>query len=484
MKHLFILISLLFSFFIVKAQVKDVHISLEAQGGATTDGVVPFWFRANQFGSVPSSGGFGSLVAKLRKDRDTAKTFDWSASFEGRGNAGENSKFILVEGVVRAHAGIFELKAGRSKDIIGIVDSTLSSGAFSISGNALGVPKVSLSIPDYYNLPILGKLFSVKGTLSNGYLGNVNVRVGERPKNFKGYYLENALYIKFGKPSWRFKIQGGYNHEAVWGDERRVFSRFELSSLETSWYVLTGKLYQGSKVGNHLGSLDLGAEYRFDDFTLSAYRQNFYDIGALWSLANISDGLNGITIVNNRPASGSVYWKKFLIEFLYTANQAGHLSSKKTKSGAENYYNNYEYEEGWSYNGVGLGTPFITTVNDVRSDQIGNNNKQFFINNRVMAWHTGVVFGAFNCLFTGKFSYSKNWGTYDNGTERYRSVSGVIKRPGNYGAFKEVNQYSTYLSAIKPFANGYSVGSDIAYDRGGLLNNSLGLIIRISKTFM
>lgn len=483
MKKLFVLLPVLLSFFLAKAQYQDVHISLEAQGIATTNNVVPFWLRANQFGSVPLSGGSGSLIGKIRKDYDTTKTFGWAASFEGRGNAGSNSKFILVEGVVRAHAGIFELKAGRSKDIVGLVDSALSSGSFSISGNALGIPKVSLGIPDYYSIPVLGKLFAIKATLANGYLGSVKVRTGEKPKDFKGYYLENTFYVKIGMPSWRLKFQAGYNHEALWGDEKRVFNQFQLSTAETYWYVLIGKKYQGSKVGNHLGSLDMGAEYKFDAVTVSVYRQNLYDIGALSSLANIADGLNGISLVNNQPNSGDFYWKRFLFEFLYTANQAGKLDSKKTKSGAENYYNNYEYEEGWSYNEMGLGNPFITTVNDVRSSQIGN-NKQFFVNNRVLALHSGIQIYAFKWLYTGRFSYSQNMGTYENGTELYRSVGWKVKRPGNYGAFKKVNQYSAFLEGIRPLKNGYSVGYDLAYDHGGLLYNSFGLIIKVSKTFM
>jgi hypothetical protein len=130
-----------------------------------------------------------------------------------------------------------------------------------------------------------------------------------------------------------------------------------------------------------------------------------------------------------------------------------------------------------------LGTPFITTVNDVRDSQIGN-NKQFFVNNRVLALHTGVQFYAFNWLYTGKFSYSENMGTYDNGTELYRSVGGKIRSPANYGAFKKVHQYSTYFEGIRALKNGYSVGYDLAYDHGGLLYNSFGIILKVSKAFM
>ena len=96
MKKLVVLLPILLSFFLAKAQNQDVHISLEAQGIVTTNNSVPFWLRANQFGSIPLSGGSGSLIGKIRKDYDTTKTYDWAASFEGRGNAGNNSKFILV----------------------------------------------------------------------------------------------------------------------------------------------------------------------------------------------------------------------------------------------------------------------------------------------------------------------------------------------------------------------------------------------------
>ncbi|WP_431199003.1 capsule assembly Wzi family protein [Mucilaginibacter sp. P25] len=459
-----------------------MHISLEAQGIVTTNNSVPFWLRANQFGSIPLSGGSGSLIGKIRKDYDTTKTYDWAASFEGRGNAGNNSKFILVEGFVKAHAGIFELKAGRSKDIVGLVDSTLSSGSFSISGNALGIPKISLGIPDFYSIPVLGKLFAFKATLANGYLGSVKVRTGEKPSDFKGYYMENTLSLKIGKPSWRFDFLASYNHEALWGNERRVFKRFELSPVDTYWYVLSGKLYQGSKVGNHLGSIDIGAQYKFDALTISVYRQSFYDIGALKSLANIADGLNGISLVNNKPIQSSFYWKKFLFEFLYTANQAGTLSSKPTKSGAENYYNNYEYAEGWSYNDIGLGTPFITTINDVKSK--AGKTWQFFINNRVLALHAATQVYVNNWLYTAKLSYSKNMGTFENGTEIYRSLGGKLKYPPHYGTFKKVNQYSTFVEGLRPLRNGYSVGYDLAYDHGGLLYNSFGIILKLSKTFM
>ncbi len=485
MKKLSIFISALFFCSVLVAQEKDVHVSLETQAVVTTNDVVPFWFRSNQYGSVPLPGGSGTLIGRIRKDYDTTKTFSWAASFEGRGNLGRTGQFILVEGVVKARAGIFELKAGRSKDVVGLADSTLSSGSFAVSGNALGVPKIGVGIPNYYSIPILGKLFAVKAGLYDGYMGNINAVYKDKPISFKGYYLENYLYLKIGKPEWRFKLDVGYNHEVQWGADRKAYGAFfNLNAVNTYWYVLTGKAYRGgSKVGNHLGSVDIGAEYRFDDVNVVLYRQNFYDIGALSHLANIADGLNGITITNSRPNSESFHWKKFLFEFLYTANQAGTLGSDRTSSGAENYYNNDVYTEGWSYKDVGLGTPFITNTNDARSG-LARDPDQFFINNRVIALHTAAQFYLFKWLYTYKLSYSQNQGTFHTGTELYRGVDGRIITPGRYGVFKKVHEYSGYFEGLRPLNNGYNIGYNIGYDHGGLLNNSFGIILKASKTFL
>jgi len=235
-------------------------------------------------------------------------------------------------------------------------------------------------------------------------------------------------------------------------------------------------------VGNHLGSLDFGADYRFDDVTLTIYRQNFYDKGALWHLANLADGLNGLSLANNQPKAGNFYWKKFLFEFLYTANQAGYLSSKDTKSGAEDYYNNYEYLQGWSYKDMGLGTPFITPTYDAKNKSSAQAN-EFFINNRVSALHSAAEVYAFNWYYTAKISYSKNYGTFENGDEPYRSAGGILDGHGD-PPFKEVNQVSLYLEGMRPLKNGYTIGYDIGVDHGQLLNNSLGLILKASKSFL
>lgn len=140
--------------------------------------------------------------------------------------------------------------------------------------------------------------------------------------------------------------------------------------------------------GNSLGSIDLGFEYEFRNIRILAYRQNLYDAGALYHLANIQDGLNGLSLVHLYTANEGFRWKKFLVEVLYTKNQAGEPWSPCTKSGDEEYFNHYMYIQGWSYKCVGIGNPFITP-RSVAREGLPFAPNEFFINNRVIEFHFG-----------------------------------------------------------------------------------------------
>ena len=299
--------------------------------GYVTPGHVPFWLRANQFGSVPLDKASVSFLESIRKDYSTkkGKKIDWGASFEGRINVGYKSKFILVEGFGKIRASIFEIKAGRVKEITGLCDTSLTSGSWSISGNALGVPKIQLSIPEFYTLPIFDKLFAFKGNYVHGWIGNWYINDTLIP-NTPTYLHQKSLYVKLGKPSWKLHLYGGFNHQVIWGNEKNMMGKsYALNHFQTLLYVNTGKAYshdsiQDTRIGNHLGSIDLGFQYEFNNIRLFVYRQNIYDAGALYYLANILDGLNGISLFNMHMNNKKFQWKRVLIEFLYTKNQAKH----------------------------------------------------------------------------------------------------------------------------------------------------------------
>lgn len=487
-----------------KAQLPEgFKAEVEVQAIGTTNKVVPFWMRSNQFGSIPLTGGSGSLQGRLYKSYiglppndilyGREKTFDWAFGLDVRGNGGNKSNLQLIEAYGKIKIWKFQLKGGRSKDVIGLVgDSSLTSGNFSQSGNALGVPKLEISIPEFLEIPFLEGIFSFKGNFSHGWAGTKDVRknisaVITSPVDRVPVYLhQKSFYGRFGKKDWKFKLYGGFNHQVFWGSEQKIYGKyFDLSPSQTFFYVATGKAYgngseiPNSKIGNHLGSIDLGAEYSFKDFRMIVYRQAFYEVGALSKLANIVDGLNGISIKNLNPKDGGFSLNSLVLEFLYTKNQAGELDSRYTKSGDEDYYNNYFYTEGWSYKGLGLGNPLLSTKSSTRNGLASDPN-DYFINNRVIAYHIGVG-GSINAwTFQSKISYSQNFGTF--GTSPIGHSLGRERFPPKFGIFQQVNQFSFYFDNQKEIKDGLIIGYTVGYDQGGLLRNSVGVAFKVRKS--
>jgi hypothetical protein len=233
-------------------------------------------------------------------------------------------------------------------------------------------------------------------------------------------------------------------------------------------------------MGNSLGSIDLGFEYKFRNVRIFAYRQNIYDAGALYYLANIHDGLNGLSLVNTYYTNKGFQWRKILVEVLYTKNQAGEPWSKPTPSGDENYFNHYQYIQGWSYKGIGIGNPFICSRAYTR-EGLASDPHDYFISNRVVAFHLGFEGSAGKQDFIVKTSYSLNYGTY--GTSVVGHTVGEDRTPPSYGIFNETKQFSTYFETNRKLKNGLSIGFTGAFDVGELYYNSVGVLFRVSKSF-
>ncbi|MBE0655862.1 MAG: hypothetical protein IH594_18825, partial [Bacteroidales bacterium] len=417
------------------------------------------------------------------------KLFDWGASFEGRANLGQGSNLALIEGYGKVRLGIFELRAGRSKKITGLCDTTLTSGSWAISGTSLGIPEIELSVRDFWTLPWFGELVAFKGNFSHGFFGEVASRrsraVGGDTVNLTSYMHQKSFYIRLGKPDWNVKVYGGFNHQAIWGNEQDFYVEdYTLSPLQTYLYVVAGKKYsngyiQSERLGNHLGSVDIGLEYTFKKVKIFLYRQSLYETGALANLANIQDGLNGFSLVNLQPGEKTTMWRALNIELLYTRNQAGRPWSPPTTSLYEGYYNHGQYLKGWSYLDIGLGNPFISTRAYIR-ESLPAAPEQYFINNRVIVLNLGFegILDGINYMI--RVAGSKNYGTYWTTDE---SQSTNILNPGEYGVFGEQNQLSASLEMSKRFPNNLDFGFIGTLDYGTLLLNSFGLLLKAAYSF-
>ena len=471
-----------------KAQFPYVHFNLEGQAGITSKESVPFWIRSNQFGSVPVAGPSVSFIGSAKVEYDSSKTrlVDWGAGAQVRANVGDKQNVTLIEGYGKLKVGIFELKGGRLKEVYGISDTLLTSGNYAISGNALGIPKVQISIPEFYTLPFWGNVLAFKGNFAHGWVGKTPVQYGDTNMT-KTQFHQKSLYGRFGKPQWKLKLYGGFNHQVFFGEEKNVWSkrtfndnRFQLTPWQTYAHVVLGKVWNHSKVGNHLGSIDVGMEYNFENIKMLAYRQTFYEVGGLAHLSNIRDGLNGLSFTNKKAGTKNVQWRKLLLEILYTKNQGGEAWSKVTRSGDEDYYNNYLYTEGWSYKKMVLGSPFITSE-DLTRDGLPRYPKDYFVNNRVIAFHVGLEGSVYQWTVLSKLSYSKNYGTF--GTSLNGHTTGELHTLPIYGIFQETSQFSGYIETSRKIKNGIRIGAVVALDHGRLLENSAGIIFKVSKTF-
>lgn len=469
--------------------IKPLHYRSEAGSYGPASGQTPFWLRANQYGIVPKENTFLTLRQALRVDyHDAPKTpldslraanrrVDWGWGAEAVLNVGNTTKLLVPEAYVKVlFANSVEVWVGRRREVIGLADSPLSSGSYAWSGNALPMLKVQVAVPDY--LPRNG-LFGFKGFYAHGWF--------EEDRFIKNIMLhQKALYGRFGKPGWKLKLYAGLNHQVMWGGNTErlpggVIKNNQLpnqfsdyidvvtaSTLGNRTNVDTNRISsfdRENRIGNHLGSVDVGFEYTARTFSVYAYRQSIYEDGSLFYLTNIQDGLNGLRIHNRKPTVAQRFqMQDILLEYLYTESQGGNLFLEDAQHrGRDNYFNHSQYQDGWSRYGLTLGTPFISPSADSRA---GLPKYGFTNNNRVAVMHLGLsgqVPNGFGVQI--KASYSENLGTYEV----------PFSRP--------VRQFSGVLSVSTPLRmlGGLTAHASVATDMGDLYERNTGFYVGIRK---
>ncbi|SOE21810.1 Capsule assembly protein Wzi [Spirosomataceae bacterium TFI 002] len=416
--------------------------SLESNLFVSTDSILPFWTRSQSYGEIPVESQFVQLKGSIHHEYDSTYKIDkrlqhygfgHGASFVG--NLGKVNQFLISEAFVKARYGVFEMWAGRRREIIGLVDSTLSTGSLIWGGNSLPIPKVQLAIPNY--TPIIGKgLISIKGTFSHGWFGSTD--------SVKNYFLhQKTFYARIGKPNWKFKFYAGFNHQVQWAgapavpfyDPRtdQIISAFP-KSLSTYMNVVSGlsSNRKGDQVistngvpyneafnraGNHLGTLDIAFEYNFDQIKLFVYRQSIYEDGSLFFLSNIQDGLLGVSFTPVTKSQNFLKLKKINFEYLDSRSQGGRGGSGNVipeLRGQDNYFNNSLYEDGWTYKSRTLANSFFIPLNEysyLLPNASSFISSQIF-NSRLTAFSStlNIEVGKHNIL--GRYSRSDNYGNY------------------------------------------------------------------------
>lgn len=462
-----------------------LQIQLDAGGYASSGRVTPFWFRANQYGTVPLTTPLGTVQVRLSKEyllpdtvRNKAHRFGWGFVVNPVMNVGEQNHFVVPEAHVKLHLGAVELWVGRRRELIGLGDSLLSSGFVIGSGNALPIPKIQLATRGYVPLKFLRSFLAINAGFAHGWFLNTYIQ--------ESYLHQKYLYLRFGKPKSTLKVHLGLNHQVQWGGHADY--------LLTSPNAVNGQLpssfsYYGNvvfalnpkeenngdytnfdglyRIGNHVGGHDFGLELTTPRESMLLYYQHpFEDVSGLL-FRNLPDGLFGLRWKRlTHKASAAIEVNHLVLEFLTTLQQSGStfMVSNSSYQGADNYFNHSQYREGWSYRGQAIGTPFIAPQTEF---QPGIRPQAFFPDNRVTMYYLGAAGRVGQSVqWTTRMAYSQHYGTF------------------NFPFAHVLPQWSMQLAAKIPVAASGKTWLQLglALDRGQVYPETIGASLRLQHT--
>jgi hypothetical protein len=460
-------------------------------GYATANNQQPFWLRANQYGTVPvrgslATGRFSALKSYRPLTDSTQKTthrLDWGFGVNAVVNAtlpttSGNFKGLLPEAYVKLRLGKVELYAGNQKETVGISDTVLTSGGVVWSGNALPIPKIQVHTPGYVPLGFTKQFISFRVGYAHGWFINSYI---------KGSYLhQKYAYIRLGKPHWAVRFYAGLNHQVQWGGKADYLVGTPLAvngQLPTAFKdylsLVTGRYpdalqnnrftdFDGTnRIGNHIGSYDIGLEITGKSYNWLLYHQHLYEDASGLALQNLPDGLTGLRYVNRHAVSTSTFSiRRLVFEWLSTTQQSGPVFDPYARfQGGDNYFNHSQYRQGWTYQGRTIGTPFLVPFTEL-SASAASLGGPFFPDNRVTAGYIGVESTCRNGpSLTLRTSYSRHYGTF---TKPYPTA---------------LYQFSALLMAQWALTKSKKtvLTTSLAIDRGELFENTLGGFISVRK---
>ena len=464
MKSGFILIvTFLFGFFVLRAQVPadTIDYSLNARIDPGFGKYAPYLSSADQFDRhsiVPNS---LSIWGTLHKKMDDSASFDYGFGTELDANilTSEN-RFFPGELYLEGKAFFLKTTLGMKRRVYGNQDPELSSGGMIWSRNSRPIPGISVESNDYIDLPLTKGYIEVKGGMTHGWFTDKTVTTNT-------LLHHKYAYIKFGG-SFPVNISYGIQHvcqwagtslvygysPASWGNFKRVFlgDSGDISSPDTERY---------NALGNHIISKNLGVDIKLKSVDVSLYWQNIYEDGPIFYMYkayNVEDGLWGASfrLKNFRPLNS------FVVEYMSTTDQSGpwHDLDGVIYGGTDDYYTNGVYPNGWTFYGMTIGNPWLT------SPKYNENGDISVRNNKVRLYYVAGMGSLQDLSYKATFAYSKNWGS-----------PSVI-----YDKCKRQFSYQVEAAApLRPLKN-TKVSLGISGDRGGMYGNNFALLFGLCFT--
>lgn len=436
--------------------------------------------------------------AGISKRLDMSRRFDWSAGVSYLAGVGsktshdrwnENTESWETNDVRRSAFRLTELYGqlkyravyltlGMKNTKSGIVDDHLSSGDLVRSNNSAPIPGVAAGFLDFQNIPFTNGWVQIDGEIMYGKMtdngfkqSEFNYYTGVQALNL--YYNYKRCYFRTN-PNKRFHVTVGMQAAAVFGGTSYSYKKGSLLHTEHRGFKFADifKMFfpmEGGEdyyAGNHLGSWDLKAVYRFrDESRLNAYFEWPWEDGSGIGKMNGWDGLWGLQY--DFAKNGIV--NKVAVEYLDFTNQSGpiHFDPEDNPDspltghaqGADSYYNN-DYYGPYSYYGMSIGTPFLV------SPIYNSNGMLAFLHNRARGFHAAIEGNPIPRL-------------------SYRLMVGY-ETAGGYGrvpAYKKSNSTSGMIEAkFQPAVKipELEIGLRMAFDKGSLRGDNFGAQLQVA----
>lgn len=374
--------------------------------------------------------------------------------------------------------GVF-LTLGLKEETPAMGNRALSSGDLVWSGNARPIPGGRVGFIDFQDIPFTNKWVQIQGEVMYGKMTdsdwwsaqanrfNYHIASGE-------WYNYKRCYFRT-KPSQPLSVTVGMQAAATFGGETRWYSdgqsyRYSKRKVKfTDFFKMlipTQSKSEDFYDGNHLGSWDFEARWRFQSGDEMKARFSWpWEDGSGIGRRNGWDGLWGLEY--QRAGNGHIL-DAAVIEYIDMTNQSGPIhfapadrpgtTITSQATGADDYYNNAYYNSYANY-GLSMGSPMLM------APAFNIDGYPAYIGNRMRGFHAAACGWLSPSLcWTVKGGYRKAWG------------NGKIMLP------KPIHSTAVMIEAgyIVKKINGLKVKASIELDRGSMPGNTFGGMLTLS----
>ena len=425
----------------------------------STQESLPFWFGANVNGKVDQESSNFINELGFKKNIYNASNFRvlTGSNLVFRLSEKESIHFTELYSSVKYHA--FQLDIGRFNQPIGLNNHDLSVGSMMVSKNAIPVTKISISNPDFVNIPFSNGILEYKGMYSHGWFTE-NRFVDD------AYLHQKYLYLKINID--KFSGIGGIVHNAMWGGTSENQNVGKLpQSFSDYLRVITGSSADpdsdapggeiSNALGNSLAAYEFGGSYENEKLRISLTRLFYLEDSVSRRFRSPWDGVWGMNLEFKENSS---YVNAVTYEHINTRRQDSRSFQAR---GRANYYNHFVYRSGWSnYNRV-VGIPLITYDSDIgRID-----------NNILVGHHIGI-----NGTLSQNLAYLV-FGTY---SRNYGVVGGKVPPETVDFPSRREDQFSFLfkLDYEIPNLKGFQTNLSLASDFGEFYEDRFGVMLGVT----